>query len=118
MEYDEAYWILNTNADSNKLFLFILKGDNKSAIEYVKQVTNCDEVTAKAIILDLSDGLTTENNNKLNSNQINSTVQSNISRCPTCGSTQIQMVNRKWSLLTGFMTNKVDRVCVNCKHRW
>ncbi len=38
--------------------------------------------------------------------------------CPKCGSTQIQMVQRKWSLLTGFMTNKVDRVCVNCKHKF
>lgn len=39
-------------------------------------------------------------------------------KCPRCGSTQIQMVQRKWSWLTGFFTNKVDRVCVNCKHKW
>ena len=39
-------------------------------------------------------------------------------KCPQCGSTQIQMVPRKWSLLTGFLTNKVDRVCMNCKHRF
>ena len=39
-------------------------------------------------------------------------------RCPKCGSTQIQMVKRKWSPLTGFLTNKVDRVCMNCKHKW
>ena len=39
-------------------------------------------------------------------------------RCPRCGSTQIQMVPRKWSLLTGFLTNKVDRVCVNCKRKF
>ena len=39
-------------------------------------------------------------------------------RCPWCGSTQIQMVPRKWSLLTGFLTNKVDRVCVNCKKKF
>lgn len=43
---------------------------------------------------------------------------SNTPKCPKCGSTQIQMVTRKWSLLTGFMTNKVDRVCVNCKHKF
>lgn len=36
-------------------------------------------------------------------------------KCPKCGSTQIQMVPRKWSPLNGFMTNKIDRVCVNCK---
>ena len=39
-------------------------------------------------------------------------------KCPWCGSTQIQMVPRKWSLLTGFLTNKVDRVCVNCKKKF
>ena len=39
-------------------------------------------------------------------------------RCPSCHSTNFQMVNRKWSLMTGFMTNKVDRVCTNCKKRF
>lgn len=39
-------------------------------------------------------------------------------KCPECGSTNIQMVPRKWSLLTGIFTNKVDRVCVNCKYKW
>lgn len=40
---------------------------------------------------------------------------SNKVHCPKCGSTNIQLVKRKWSPLTGFMTNKVDRICVNCK---
>lgn len=39
-------------------------------------------------------------------------------RCPRCGSHNIQIVQRKWSLLTGFLTNKVDRVCVTCKYRF
>lgn len=46
-----------------------------------------------------------------NSDKINDTTV----KCPKCGSTQIQMVPRKWSLATGFLTNKVDRVCMNCK---
>lgn len=40
------------------------------------------------------------------------------SHCPRCGSSNLQIVPRKWSFLTGFLTNKVDRVCVNCKHRF
>lgn len=44
--------------------------------------------------------------------------ESNQPKCPKCGSTSIQIVPRKWSLLTGFATKKTDRVCVNCKHRW
>lgn len=39
-------------------------------------------------------------------------------RCPRCKSTQIQMVPRKFSLLTGFATNKVDRMCVRCQKRF
>lgn len=43
---------------------------------------------------------------------------SDIVRCPRCGSTQIQMVPRKFSILTGFATNRLDRVCVRCKHKF
>lgn len=39
-------------------------------------------------------------------------------KCPRCNSTQIQLVQRKWGLLTGFLTNKVDRVCVSCKTKF
>ena len=39
-------------------------------------------------------------------------------KCPRCGSTQIQMVTRKWSFVTGIMTNKVDRVCMGCKKKF
>lgn len=39
-------------------------------------------------------------------------------KCPKCGSTQIQAVRKNWSLLTGFLTNDVDRVCLNCKHKF
>ena len=41
-----------------------------------------------------------------------------IVRCPRCRSTQIQMVPRKFSLLTGFATNRLDRVCVRCQKRF
>ena len=41
-----------------------------------------------------------------------------IIRCPRCKSTQIQMVPRKFSLLTGFATNRIDRVCVRCQKRF
>ena len=41
-----------------------------------------------------------------------------IIRCPRCKSTQIQMMPRKFSLLTGFATNKIDRMCVRCQKRF
>lgn len=34
--------------------------------------------------------------------------------CPKCGSTSFTPVRKKWSILTGFMTNKIDMVCNNC----
>ena len=49
--------------------------------------------------------------------QIQSKKESDV-KCPKCGSTQIQIVPRRWSLATGFLTNKVDRVCINCKTRF
>ncbi len=41
-----------------------------------------------------------------------------VVHCPKCGSTQITAVQRKWSFMAGFATNKVDRFCLNCKHKW
>lgn len=34
--------------------------------------------------------------------------------CPKCGGTQFTPVRKKFSLLTGFATNKVELVCNNC----
>ena len=45
-------------------------------------------------------------------------VNTDITLCPKCGSTNIQIVPRKWSIFTGILTNATDRVCVSCKHKW
>lgn len=39
-------------------------------------------------------------------------------KCPRCHSDNIQLIQRKWSIWTGFRTSKVDRVCVNCKYKF
>lgn len=39
-------------------------------------------------------------------------------KCPYCHSSEIQIIPRKFSLLTGFATNKFDRVCLRCKNRF
>jgi len=39
-------------------------------------------------------------------------------KCPKCNSSNIQIVPRKWSIITGIFTNKTDRVCVNCMYKW
>jgi transcription elongation factor Elf1 len=55
--------------------------------------------------------------NKRPQKTIQNQVQSPV-KCPKCGSTQITAVTKKWSPVTGFLTNKVDRVCLNCKHKF
>lgn len=50
-----------------------------------------------------------------------SLFQDNITpetRCPRCGSKEIQLVPRKFSMLTGFATNRYDRMCVYCKKKF
>ena len=54
----------------------------------------------------------------INPNGQHEYIDTNIVSCPKCGSTNIQIVPRKWSLLTGIFTNATDRVCVNCKYKW
>ena len=39
-------------------------------------------------------------------------------QCPYCHSTEIQMVFKKFSLLTGFLTNGYNRVCVRCQRKF
>lgn len=39
-------------------------------------------------------------------------------QCPYCFSTEIQLVPKKFSLLTGFATNGYNRVCVRCQRKF
>ena len=43
----------------------------------------------------------------------------NIVKCPKCGSTAVQTVNRGYSLMTGFLGSGSPRnVCQKCGHKW
>lgn len=39
-------------------------------------------------------------------------------RCPYCRSTEIQLVPKKFSVLTGILTNGYNRVCIHCKRKF
>lgn len=39
-------------------------------------------------------------------------------RCPYCRSKEIQIVPKKFSLLTGIAANSYNRVCVHCKRKF
>ncbi|MBC5688231.1 hypothetical protein H8S37_04715 [Mediterraneibacter sp. NSJ-55] len=38
-------------------------------------------------------------------------------KCPKCGCTEFTPLRKKWRLLTGFATNKVELVCNNCGYK-
>ena len=98
--------------DITEIIYFIRNKEKIKAIKLLREISGLGLKEAKDIVdsMELDSTL-----------QVSSSTKSNISsgvRCPKCGSTQIQMVNRRWSLMTGFLTNKVDRVCMNCKHKF
>lgn len=39
-------------------------------------------------------------------------------RCPYCRSKEIQLVPKRFTLLTGIATNRFDRMCIRCKKRF
>lgn len=39
-------------------------------------------------------------------------------QCPYCCSTEVQLVPKKFSILTGFATNSYNRVCMRCKRKF
>lgn len=45
-------------------------------------------------------------------------AEQSVPKCPKCGCTNIQVVRKKWSWITGFMTNATERVCAKCNYRW
>ncbi len=50
--------------------------------------------------------------------QIND-IEQNQPKCPKCGSTNIGVANRGYSLLTGFIgSGKSMNVCQNCGYKW
>ena len=43
----------------------------------------------------------------------------NVVKCPKCGSTQVQLSKRGWTLATGFIgSGKQQRVCMNCMYKF
>lgn len=52
--------------------------------------------------------------NKTTLNERKNTPTANTKKCPKCGGTEFTPVRKKYSLLTGFLTNKVDLICNKC----
>lgn len=106
--------------DINK---FLRKGQKTNAIQFIISESNCSEIVAVEVVEDIMhmkklQSTKIENNNESNNMKQKVVNNQNIPKCPKCGCTNIQVVRKKWSLLTGFATNKVERVCANCLHKF
>lgn len=103
-----GYPMVNINFPAQDLAIIEQISEDVSFIEAMMNLRNKNIVEYTAKLSQFKSQLG-EQKNSSSENQV---------KCPKCGSTNIQMIQRKWSLLTGFMTNKVDRVCVNCKYKF
>ena len=93
--------------DITNVYYYLSQHSIVKAIKEFREVTNADLTSAKRIV----EGLVVPPNTSI-------TKIPKIPKCPICGSTDFDMVKRNWSPLMGFMTNQVDRVCKNCKHKF
>lgn len=122
MTYDEAYSKFDKDGNPDVIFTMILEGNNKTAFEYIMKITGCDDTTAKAILLDLSDGLITENTNKLNNNSHQEI--SNKPKCPTCSSMNIKKISTTAKAVNtvafGLLGTKRYKTfhCNDCGYEW
>ena len=108
---------LRTNLDKNLIenIKFRLPCKVKENVNYIVAKGFVDDIAK----LNVNDLVCTMEKTILNKEYEQPKMQStNQVKCPKCKSTQIQAVPRKWSLMTGILTNKVDRVCLNCKHKF
>lgn len=96
----------------NQAVLFNQIKDNNiipKSFEVVTYSDDTDKMLFKSVADEFGFSIEFSNSPKQKDNSV---------KCPRCGSTQIQAVPRKWSLMTGLLTNKVDRVCLNCKNKF
>ena len=123
MEYEEAKKQIYDNIGTG--VLIPLADDNiQNGLKFIKSETSCDDQTAKLIWCDLKMDYGTKETNSIIQAREEYEAEEAAKRqfsqpcCPRCGSTAIQAVRRNWSFLGGFMTDAVDRVCLNCKYKF
>lgn len=123
-----------TKKNINNKYSVILTSCGESKVKLIKQIrdiTGYDLSTAKNIVDNLS--IIKANCSMDEANYIKKLIENegasvdivpytpshenenkHIPKCPKCGCTEFVPLRKKFSLFTGFATNKVDMVCKNC----
>ena len=84
----------------------------------IQNATNDDKNTIlKAIELKQNDPIQFEIFLDSLRNKLAAKEEANKPKCPKCGSSSLTPVRKKWSLTTGFLTNKIEMVCSQCGYR-
>lgn len=105
-------YINNKEYDFNDELLLILSGEKPKAIGMIRNKTGLGLVEGKTIADQMEITKTVPT-------QMTFTTASNQPKCPKCGSTDIGVVNKGYTLLTGFIgSGKPMNVCKNCGHTW
>ena len=73
--------------------------------------TRCKNCGEQSIVLEKH---TTLDHRTAVLNERKSAPPANTKKCPKCGGTEFTPVRKKYSLLTGFLTNKVELICNKC----
>lgn len=134
MDYEQAKKFLydgdgtvNKEREEQISCLYMSITDNKisEGLSLIKDLTSCDDITAKALWTDLKQDFgQTENNPIIQAREEHEKEKriheyNTTSRCPKCGSIHIGTVNRGYSIVTGFIGSGSPRnVCQNCGHKW
>lgn len=126
--------INNKQVISTDVYEFIKHGKSQNAIEYLVNETNCTEEEAIEVVNELKDLVqsnikTTIEKHKqpihesttkiIDCTKNNAFADSNIPKCPKCGSNQITTGQRGFSIWTGFLgSNKTVNRCAKCGYSW
>jgi DNA-directed RNA polymerase subunit RPC12/RpoP len=98
--------------DITQVNALISRNELIKAIKEFREITGADLKDAKETVDAIRDAKTYLGQS--DTSQKN-TIQTHETRCPNCGSANVKKNN---NLLSVFLTNKFDRVCVNCKHKF
>lgn len=131
MNYEEAhYFIYNEIGDKGINLLFLLADDNtKEGVAFIKELTACDEDTAKLLWVDLKCNYGTKENNAIlqaKENHKEEAIQNfqyrNNAECPYCHSKNTEKISSlskigSVALWGVFAVGKVSKQwhCNNCK---
>ena len=135
MNYNEAKKYLYNNDMNVKipeeplrnLYMAITDDKTQEGLQLIKELTSCDDDTAKLLWVDLKcDFGTKENNSILQARERHEKEKRskdlqccNTPKCPKCGSTAITTTSRGWKWTTGFIgSGQTINRCGNCGHTW